>query len=70
MTLNDRILGIAALIFAALIVALGYDLVPPFSYEPVGPRAFPMLLAAIIAICGISLIIKGGGDVDPNPWRQ
>jgi len=67
MTLNDRLLGIAALIFAALITALGYDLVPPFSYEPVGPRAFPLLLALIIAICGVSLIIKGGGEVEANP---
>ncbi|HLV29395.1 MAG TPA: tripartite tricarboxylate transporter TctB family protein, partial [Burkholderiaceae bacterium] len=44
LTLNDRLLGIAALVFAALITAFGYDLEPPFSYEPVGPKAFPLLL--------------------------
>lgn len=67
MSLNDRVLGIAALIFAALITAFGYDLEPPFSYEPVGPKAFPLLIALIIALCGLRLIIKGGGEVEANP---
>lgn len=67
MSLNDRLLGIAALIFAALITAFGYDLEPPFSYEPVGPKAFPLLLALIIALCGLRLVIKGGGHVAANP---
>ena len=31
MTLNDRVLGVGALVFAALITAFGYDLEPPFS---------------------------------------
>ena len=67
MTLNNRVLGIAALIFAALITAFGYDLEPPFSYEPIGPKAFPLLLALIIALCGLRLVIKGGGEVESNP---
>ena len=66
MTLNDRVLGVSALIFAALITALGYDLEPPFSYEPVGPRAFPLLIALIIALCGLRLLLKGGGIVEAN----
>src|SRR5690606_11139568 len=67
MTLNDRVLGVGALVLAALITAFGYDLEPPFSYEPVGPKAFPLLLALIIALCGVRLIIKGGGTVPANP---
>lgn len=67
MTLNNRVLGVSALVFAALITAFGYDLEPPFSYEPVGPKAFPLLLAFIIALCGLRLILKGGGEVAPNP---
>ena len=67
LSLNDRVLGIAALLFAALITALGYDLEPPFSYEPVGPKAFPLLIALIIALCGLRLIVKGGGHVEANP---
>lgn len=67
MTLNDRILGIVALLIAAFLTAFGYDLEPPFSYEPVGPKAFPLLIALVIGICGLYLVIKGGNDVEPNP---
>lgn len=67
MTLNNRVLGVGALVFAAFITAFGYDLEPPFSYEPVGPKAFPLLLALIIALCGLRLIVKGGGEARPNP---
>lgn len=67
MTLNDRILGVAALLIAVFFTAFGYDLEPPFSYEPVGPKAFPLLIALVIGICGVYLIIKGGNDIEPNP---
>lgn len=66
-SLNDRVLGVSALLFAALITAFGYDLEPPFSYEPVGPKAFPLLIALIIALCGLRLVLKGGGQVEANP---
>ena len=67
MTLNDRLLGVAALVFAAFLTWFGYDLEAPFSYEPVGPKAFPLLLALIIALCGLRLVLKGGRDVEANP---
>jgi putative tricarboxylic transport membrane protein len=65
--MNDRILGIAALVFAALMAWFGWGIQAPFSYEPVGPRAFPLLLAAIIALCGAWLTFKGRGRAEPNP---
>ncbi|HEY9278799.1 MAG TPA: tripartite tricarboxylate transporter TctB family protein [Eoetvoesiella sp.] len=65
--MNDRILGVCALVFAALMVWLGWDIEAPFSYEPVGPRAFPLLIAAIIAMCGLWLTYKGGNPSEPNP---
>jgi len=65
--MNDRILGIAALFFSAFLVWFGWDIEAPFSYEPVGPRAFPMLLALIIALCGAWLAFRGGNPVAANP---
>lgn len=65
--MNDRILGIAALAFAALMVWFGVGIQAPFSYEPVGPRAFPMLLAAIISLCGLWLVFKGRDKAEANP---
>lgn len=66
MVLNDRVLGAAALVVAACLAWYGHDLQAPFAYEPVGPRAFPMLVAAIIALCGVRLVIKGGNPAEPN----
>lgn len=64
--MNDRVLGIFALLLAAFITWGGWDIEAPFSYEPVGPRAFPMLLAVIIALCGLWLAFKGGHKVETN----
>lgn len=60
---NDRTLGAAALLLAALMAGFGYGLEAPFAYEPVGPKAFPLLTAAVIAVCGLILTIRGGGVV-------
>ncbi|KOF54758.1 MULTISPECIES: tripartite tricarboxylate transporter TctB family protein [unclassified Achromobacter] len=65
--MNDRILGIAALALAAFMTWAGWDIEAPFAYEPVGPRAFPLLIALIIGLCGLRLAYKGGNAVEPNP---
>lgn len=65
--MNDRILGVGALALAAVMLGYGWGLEAPFSYEPLGPRAFPLLIAAVMAICGVVLVVKGGGQVQANP---
>lgn len=65
--MNDRILGIGALALAAFMTAAGWGIEAPFAYEPVGPRAFPLLLAGIIGLCGLWLVYKGGHAVEANP---
>lgn len=67
MTLNDRALGVFALLLAALLAWQGWGLEAPFSYEPVGPRAFPLLLAGVIALCGLWLMVRGLDQAEPNP---
>lgn len=64
--MNDRILGIAALLLAAFLAWFGQDLDPPFAYEPVGPKAFPHILAFIIALCGLRLTWRGGNPAEAN----
>lgn len=63
---NDRTLGGLALLTALLLAGFGWGLVAPFAYEPVGPRAFPLITAVLIAACGLVLLVKGGGKVEPN----
>ncbi|NLY65321.1 MAG: tripartite tricarboxylate transporter TctB family protein [Alcaligenaceae bacterium] len=65
--MNDRVLGIAALLLAVFLTWFGYGLEAPFAYEPVGPKAFPLMLALVIALCGANLVYKGGNAVEPNP---
>ncbi len=57
---QDRFLGLVAIALAAVMVIFGYGLQAPFAYEPVGPRAFPLMAAAAIAVCGIILVLKPG----------
>lgn len=64
--MNDRMLGVFALILAAFMTWAGWDIEAPFAYEPVGPRAFPMLVALIIGLCGLRLVYKGSHQVETN----
>lgn len=65
--MNDRILGIGALVLSGVMIWQGIGLEAAFSYEPLGPRAFPLLVAAIMGLCGCWLVVKGGGQAEPNP---
>jgi putative tricarboxylic transport membrane protein len=56
--MSDRILGAVCVVVAACMAWAAQDYVPAFSYEPVGPRAFPRLLAALMAIGGAWLVLK------------
>ncbi|MDB6454174.1 tripartite tricarboxylate transporter TctB family protein [Falsirhodobacter sp. 20TX0035] len=62
---NNRTLGAVALLMAAILAIFGWGLVAPFAYEPVGPRAFPMITALVIGICGAILLVQGGGEAEP-----
>lgn len=66
MALDDRKLGALALALAAFLGWYGYSLEAAFSYEPIGPRAFPLIVSAVIAVCGLILTLKGGNRVEPN----
>ena len=56
--MSDRILGAVCVVAAAAMAWSAQSYVPAFSYEPVGPRAFPRLLAGLMAIGGTWLMIK------------
>jgi putative tricarboxylic transport membrane protein len=56
--MSDRILGAVCVVAAAGMAWAAQSYAPAFSYEPVGPRAFPRLLAGLMAIGGAWLMIK------------
>lgn len=67
---SNRTLGAMALLMAGLLLVFGWGMVAPFAYEPVGPRAFPLLTAGLIGLCGLALLIRGGNDADPVSRRK
>ena len=56
--MSDRILGAACLVVAAGMAWAAKDYAAPISYEPVGPRAFPLLLAGLMAAGGAWLVVR------------
>lgn len=59
--MSDRILGGVCVLLAAGMAWAAQDYAAPISYEPVGPRAFPLLLAGLLAIGGLWLLAKPSG---------
>ena len=58
--MSDRILGAACIAVGVAMAWAAKDYAAPISYEPVGPRAFPLLLAALMAAGGVWLLIRPG----------
>ncbi|MEM9012091.1 MAG: tripartite tricarboxylate transporter TctB family protein [Pseudomonadota bacterium] len=59
---SDRIFGLVA-----LLVALGYGLSATqiqtsFLSDPVGPKAFPLLIAGVAGLCALVMVLRPDGD--------
>ncbi|WP_066160894.1 tripartite tricarboxylate transporter TctB family protein [Hydrogenophaga pseudoflava] len=61
--MSDRIFGIFGLLFAGLVVWATGRIEESFIQDPLGPKAFPLAIAALIALSGGVMLIKPG----PNP---
>lgn len=61
--MSDRIFALVWLAVCTLIAVQMTQLVVPFSYEPVGPKAFPLLLAGLMALCCLYLLFKPDTDI-------
>jgi putative tricarboxylic transport membrane protein len=56
--MSDRILGAACVVASASMAWAAQGYAAAISYEPVGPRAFPLLLAGLLAAGGLWLVLK------------
>lgn len=68
--MSDRILGAVCVVAAAGMAWAAQGYAAAISYEPVGPRAFPLLLAGLLAISGAWLVIRPAPDGEPFGWAQ
>ncbi len=68
--MSDRILAIAGLGVSVLIGVQMYFLDVPFAYEPLGPKAFPLVLAGLMAACCVALLLNPASDMRLPDRRQ
>lgn len=61
----DRVLGIGLIGLAAFIAVQALQLEIPFSYEPVGPKAFPLGLSILLTLLSLAMILRPG---DNGSW--
>ena len=54
----DRALGAVLVAVAVGYIASAASIHVPFQYEPLGPKAFPILLGSLLAVCGGVLICR------------
>ena len=72
--MSDRILGALCVVASAGMAWAASDYAAAISYEPVGPRAFPLLLAGLMAAGGLWLLLRPallrGGAFAGVPVKQ
>lgn len=65
--MSDRVFASIWLAVCALILVQMWQLDVPFAYEPVGPKAFPSLLAGLMAVCCVYMWVRPDGTIH---WPQ
>ncbi len=60
----DRIFAATWLLLCSVLAVVAWGFLPPFAYEPVGPRAYPLLLLALMGAGALWILIK------PDTSRQ
>lgn len=56
--MSERIFGAVWLAFSVAMAWMAWQIQVPFAYEPVGPRALPLILALLMAVCALSCVLK------------
>ncbi|MBV1788673.1 tripartite tricarboxylate transporter TctB family protein [Marinobacterium sp. D7] len=65
----DRIFAGALLLLSGLIAWAAAQFDVPFQYEPLGPKAFPYILSALLAVAAVWLMIRPSAD-DWKPTKE
>ncbi len=71
--MSDRVLGAVCVVASAAMAWAAQDYTAAISYEPVGPRAFPLLLASGLGLCGLWLVLRpsaGSEAFNGVPWKS
>jgi putative tricarboxylic transport membrane protein len=63
MPISDRIFGAIVTLGALVYVASAAQIEAPFFSDPLGSRAFPMIVGSVAALCGAVMVVSP----DPEP---
>ena len=66
MKFNDVFAGLALLVLSALVASAAWNLPNP-AQQPLGPSAFPLILAGLLALCAVILATTGSRVVERGP---
>lgn len=59
-----------------LLITIGYGIIAftaieaPFQYDPLGPEAWPRLLAIFAAVCCLYILVRPDAEPDWGGWRM
>jgi len=59
---SDRLFGVVVILGALAYAAGALQIQTSFMSDPVGSKTFPILLAAVAALCGAAMIAKPDDD--------
>ena len=65
--MSDRIFGLVVVLVALAFIASATQIQTSFLSDPVGPKAFPILVGSVAALCGVIMILRP--DQEPE-WPQ
>ncbi|MGL4318351.1 MAG: tripartite tricarboxylate transporter TctB family protein [Pseudomonas sp.] len=64
-----RLFAAVWLLVCAFLAVVAWGFQAPFSYDPVGPRAYPLLLLVLMAVAALWLLCKPSGEPTlPISW--
>ena len=66
MKFNDLFAGLVVLALSGLVAAASWNLPNP-SEQPLGPSAFPLILAGLLGLCALILAVNGAHATDAGP---
>ena len=61
-----RLFAAVWLLVCAFLAVVAWGFQAPFSYDPVGPRAYPLLLLVLMAAAALWLLCKPSGEPTPS----
>ena len=56
--MSDRVFAVVLLLLAAGYAWVAWQIQVPFQYEPLGPKPWPLLLAALLAVCAVVVLLR------------